>query len=275
MRLKKYYSYFIKQNRHTSLDYLREHSMAPLYHLFDTHHLCDPNWCHKRNNELLTNVVTTPESIPELKDGGGELDDDEADAAMISIATPPTTNIIVNDGSDDIGGGGDDVDDEAVGIDTPPKNQENSANPTSSSPESTTPLQPSTKSSSERDQKGYYRDMITDKDLWDALVEKYERYRSEEMLAQCVHEYDTKKNEGMNTCVAKYAPKNKTYCKSISLEARVKVAAGIYTVGYHFLWTEIMKELQMVISPHFESYLLQRDEKKVSDFNREHTNVKR
>ena len=27
----------------------------------------------------------------------------------------------------------------------------------------------------------------------------------------------------------------------------------------------------MVISPHFESYLLQRDEKKVSDFNREHT----
>jgi len=75
----------------------------------------------------------------------------------------------------------------------------------------------------------------------------------------------------MNTCVAKYAPKNKTYCKSISLEARVKVAAGIYTVGYHLFWTEIMKELQMVISPHFESYLLQRDEKKVSKFNREHT----
>ena len=75
----------------------------------------------------------------------------------------------------------------------------------------------------------------------------------------------------MNTCVAKYGPKNKIYCKSISLKARVKVAAGIYTVGYHFLWTEIMKELQMVISPHFESYLLQRDEKKVSKFNREHT----
>ena len=84
------------------------------------------------------------------------------------------------------------------------------------------------------------------------------------MLAQCVHEYDTQKNEGMNTCVAKYAPKNKTYCKSISLETRVKVAAGIYTVGYHFFWSEVVKELQMDISPHFESYLLQRDEKKVS-----------
>ena len=91
------------------------------------------------------------------------------------------------------------------------------------------------------------------------------------MLAQCIHEYDTQKNEGINTCVAKYAPKNKTYCKSISLETRVKVAAGIYIVGYHFLWTEVMKELQMDISPHFEAYLLQRDERKVSKFNREHT----
>ena len=35
LRLKKYYSYFIKQNRHKTLEYLQEHSMAPLYHLFD------------------------------------------------------------------------------------------------------------------------------------------------------------------------------------------------------------------------------------------------
>ena len=32
-----------------------------------------------------------------------------------------------------------------------------------------------------------------------------------------------------------------------------------------------MKELQMDISPHFESYMLQRDEKKFGKFNREHT----
>ena len=58
---------------------------------------------------------------------------------------------------------------------------------------------------SERDKQGYYRDKKLDADLWEVLVEKYERYRSEEMLAQCIHEYDTQKNEGMNTCVAKNA----------------------------------------------------------------------
>ena len=124
---------------------------------------------------------------------------------------------------------------------------------------------------SERDKQGYYRDKTLDADLWKVLVEKYERYRSEEMLAQCIHEYDTQKNEGMNTCVAKYAPKNKTYCKSISLEARVKVAAGIYMVGYHYYWTEVMKELQMEISPNFEEHLLNLDERKMSKFVREHT----
>ena len=44
LQLKKYYSYFIKQNRHQSMEYLREHSMAPLHHLFNDHHLCDASW---------------------------------------------------------------------------------------------------------------------------------------------------------------------------------------------------------------------------------------
>ena len=309
LRLKKYYSYYIKQNRHKTMKDLRENSMAPLFHLFDDHHLCDPSWCHKRKTEL------TPSDVKEV--GGGE-----ADAADILPATPPTIMINDDDGvaitvadDDDVAALNDDDDDviavaandddeaDAVGVvpTTPPAtntfdsdativtpanpiptlgesntNQENNRDKASADPDSPshecitpTPILPSTKSISERDRQGYYRDMLLDKDLWDALVDKYERYRSKEMLAQCVHEYDTQK-KGMNTCVAKYAPKNKTYCKSISLETRVKVAAGIYIVGYHFIWTEVMKELRMDISPHFEAYLLQRDERKVSKFNREH-----
>lgn len=79
------------------MEYLQEHSMAPLYHLLDKHHVCDPNWYHKRNRELLTKIMTIPESITEANDDGGELDDDKVDDAKISIATPPTTNIIIND----------------------------------------------------------------------------------------------------------------------------------------------------------------------------------
>ena len=64
-------------------------------------------------------------------------------------------------------------------------------------------------------------------------------------ITQCKHEFDRQVNEGMNTCVAKYAPKNRHYSKSISLEARVKVASGIYNCEYYFFWTEIMEELEI------------------------------
>ena len=102
------------------------------------------------------------------------------------------------------------------------------------------------------------------------LVLKYNRYISEEILEQCIHEYNKQKNEGMNTCVAKYTPKNKTYCKSILLEARVKVAAGIYMVGYHFFRTQVMTLLEIEISTNFEVYLLQRDKNKIKKWVREH-----
>ena len=79
----------------------------------------------------------------------------------------------------------------------------------------------------------------------------------------------------MNTCVAKYAPKNRHYSKSISLEARVKVAAGIYNCGYHFFWTEVMKELEMESDVSLQVYLLRKDKDKLKKYAREndHANM--
>ena len=48
LRMKKYYSYFIKQHCKKDIEWLMDHAMAPLNHLFDDHALCDPSWCHKR-----------------------------------------------------------------------------------------------------------------------------------------------------------------------------------------------------------------------------------
>ena len=42
-------------------------------------------------------------------------------------------------------------------------------------------------------------------------------------------------------------------------------------VGYHYFWTEVMKELQMEVSPNFESHLLNLDKRKVSKFIGEHS----
>ena len=98
----------------------------------------------------------------------------------------------------------------------------------------------------------------------------YESYITVERIGQCKHEFETQVNEGMNTCVAKYAPKGRHYSKTVSLEARVKVVAGIYNVGYHFFWTEIMKELGIDIEPSVEEYLLKKDLDKLRKFNRDH-----
>ena len=101
----------------------------------------------------------------------------------------------------------------------------------------------------------------------------YKPYIIEERIKQCQHEFETQVNEGMNTCVAKYALKGRHYSKSISLEARVKVAAGIYNVGYHFFWTEVMKELEVNIQPSVEEFLLKRDKCKLRKYNRDHEHV--
>lgn len=47
-RMKKYYSYYIKQNRDKGLSWLMEHAMAPLDHMFDDHTLCSSSWCHRK-----------------------------------------------------------------------------------------------------------------------------------------------------------------------------------------------------------------------------------
>ena len=45
LRMKKCYSYFIKQNRSKPLEWLEANAMDPLNHLFGNHTLCSSNWC--------------------------------------------------------------------------------------------------------------------------------------------------------------------------------------------------------------------------------------
>ena len=59
----------------------------------------------------------------------------------------------------------------------------------------------------------------------------------------------------------------------MSFEARVKVAAGIYNVGYHFFWTEVMKELDVNVEASVEDYLLTKDKNKLRKYNRDHDHV--
>ena len=51
LHMKKYYSYYIKQNREKGLDWLVKYTMAHIEHLFDDHYLCNSDWCPKKGKQ--------------------------------------------------------------------------------------------------------------------------------------------------------------------------------------------------------------------------------
>jgi hypothetical protein len=68
---------------------------------------------------------------------------------------------------------------------------------------------------------GYYRCKKKHSDMYTQMANKYKLYITEEMLEMTLHFFDTQKNEGMNMAIMKYAPKTKTYCKTLSLRASI------------------------------------------------------
>ena len=64
LRMKKYYSYFVKQNCKKDIKWLMEHAMSPLDHLFDDHHLCDSTWCNNKNwTMMISNLLILESNI--------------------------------------------------------------------------------------------------------------------------------------------------------------------------------------------------------------------
>ena len=101
----------------------------------------------------------------------------------------------------------------------------------------------------EREREGCYRSIEKYGELYKVLEAKYKAYITRKQLQQYCHEYNTHKNEGMNTCVTKYAPKTHNYVKSCLLETRVKMSAGVYLVGYHFVRTKLFNQFDFEVTP--------------------------
>ena len=79
------------------------------------------------------------------------------------------------------------------------------------------------------------------------MMKAYERFIQPDMLKQLWHEWDTQKNEAMNTSVAALAPKNKTYSMSDSLATRVAIAAGCQVYRFAKLWSICSESLGFTI----------------------------
>ena len=63
----------------------------------------------------------------------------------------------------------------------------------------------------------YYRNKEKDAALYDMMKNAYATFQRKEVLMQSMHTYSTQLNEGMNLAVAKYAPKTKTFSRSMLL----------------------------------------------------------
>ena len=85
----------------------------------------------------------------------------------------------------------------------------------------------------ERNATNYYRCKIRHQQLYSNIATAYAPYITEKMLVMLHHNNNTQMNESMNTSVAKYSPKGKTYS---SLQIRVAIVAGVHNVGKHEFW---------------------------------------
>ncbi len=68
--------------------------------------------------------------------------------------------------------------------------------------------------------------------LFEQCQEISDRFTSEEHMKECHHKMSSQKNEAMNKSIMRYAPKEKTYARTMSLTSRVNMAVGIDCIGH-------------------------------------------
>ena len=114
-----------------------------------------------------------------------------------------------------------------------------------------------------RGKKTYYRSMVDDAELYEAMVKKYGKYISKKYLLQCQHSFDNQINEEMNNSIAAYTGKDKHYAGTSSLITRVLIADGVHLVGCHHFWISCFKLLEVTIMYQLHSHLLSLDKEEV------------
>eukprot|EP00957_Ditylum_brightwellii_P191502 14579219-Ditylum_brightwellii.AAC.1 len=56
-------------------------------------------------------------------------------------------------------------------------------------------------------------------------------FQKRDILEQSRHPFDTQKNEGMNMAMAKFAPKTRTFSRTMLLQNCVSIAVGVQNNG--------------------------------------------
>ena len=93
-------------------------------------------------------------------------------------------------------------------------------------------------------------------------------YITREMLTMLWHTYDTNLNKAMNRSVSSFAPKDRTFSRSMSLTTRVSIAARVQLVGHYKYWEMMLERQGIKMSSALETLLREKD--KNSEHRREY-----
>ena len=82
---------------------------------------------------------------------------------------------------------------------------------------------------------GYARSKETRSDVYKQIVGALKPYITKETLIQLAHRWHTQRNEAMDQVVSTFAPKERTYSLTVSLDYRVALADSTQIVDYETL----------------------------------------
>ena len=116
-----------------------------------------------------------------------------------------------------------------------------------------------------------YRDKQVDPVLHEQLTAILAKFISLSRLEEIVHPYNTQRNESLNSFIAWFAPKHRTYSRSMSLENRISIAVGITIFGYFGFWTRVYDQLCIPMPLSTKRWLEKRQEKRERDTRKSRT----
>jgi len=113
-----------------------------------------------------------------------------------------------------------------------------------------------------------YRSKEKDATLYKHLTATMARFISLSALREVGHGMDTQVNESLNNTFSWCAPKNKTYCGTVSLSLRIAIATSIHTIGTERFFNRLFETLGIDVSPLVTKHLKQQQSIRASRLKR-------
>jgi hypothetical protein len=105
----------------------------------------------------------------------------------------------------------------------------------------------------------YYRCKDRDAKLYVILQEKIARFITMDKLLEMAHGLDTNANEAFNNLCTWFAPKNKVYAGSGSLQNRIAMAVGITSMGVLDFYKKLFRKMGIAVTENVEHYLIKKE----------------